>query len=79
MKFDKGSLIRTILLLIALVNQVLTAFGLSPLPLEDELVETAISTIFTIVVSLWTWWKNNYISSKGLKQKEVLKQHNLTK
>lgn len=74
---DKGSLTRTIILAIALGNQLLTAAGKSPLPIEDETVTVAISTGFTIVVSIWTWWKNNYISKKGQEQKEVLKENDL--
>ncbi|MNU34918.1 Phage lysis protein, holin [compost metagenome] len=74
---DKASLTRTIILALALTNQMLTAAGKSPLPIEDETVDVAISTGFTIVVSIWTWWKNNYISKKGQKQKEVLENHNL--
>jgi len=75
---DKASLTRTIVLALALGNQLLTAAGKSPLPIEDETVDVLISTSFTIVVSVWTWWKNNYISKKGQKQKEVLENHDLT-
>lgn len=74
---DKMSLIRTIILALALGNQFLVAAGKSPLPISDELVETAISTGFTIVVSIWTWWKNNYISKAGQEQKKVLDQNGL--
>ncbi len=74
---DKGTLIRTIVLAIALINQILTATGYSPLPIEDNQVEVIVSTTFTVVVALWTWWKNNYVSKKGQKQAEVLDEHNL--
>lgn len=74
---DKNSLIRTIVLALALLNQILVAAGKSPIPIEDGTVELLISTGFTVVVSIWTWWKNNYISSKGLKQKEVLRDNEL--
>lgn len=75
---DKASLTRTIILALALINQLLSAAGKSPLPIKDETIDLAISTGFTIVVSIWTWWKNNYISKKGQKQKEVLENHDLT-
>lgn len=74
---DKMSLIRTIVLGLALVNQVLTMNNLSPLPIEDEQVEMIVSTSWTVGASLWAWWKNNYISKKGLKQKEVIKHNGL--
>lgn len=74
---DKNSLIRTVILAIALVNQLLTAAGKSPLPVDDATIENLISTTFTTVVAIWTWWKNNYISNKGKAQKEALKEKNL--
>ncbi|MMZ45718.1 Phage lysis protein, holin [compost metagenome] len=74
---DKASLIRTIILVIALANQVLVASGKSPLPIEDSSVELLVSTILTIAASLWTWWKNNYISKKGKAQKAALKRNDL--
>lgn len=76
---DVSSVIRTILLIVALVNQVLVSTGKSPLPFEDEQLETVLSTVFTTVISLWTWWKNNYISKKGQEQKRVLEANDLYK
>lgn len=76
---DRMSLIRTVILAIALINQILVISGKSPLPLDDANVELTISTIFTIITSLWTWWKNNYISRVGQEQKEVLQDHDLYK
>ncbi|MNI85063.1 Phage lysis protein, holin [compost metagenome] len=75
---DKASVVRTVVLAIAMTNQLLTAAGKSPLPIEDETVDVLISTGFTVVVSVWTWWKNNYISKKGQEQKQVLERHDLT-
>lgn len=81
---DKASIIRTVLLFVALVNQFLVMFGKEPLPIDEaalsglwDTIYTAGSYVFTFIVSIWTWWKNNYISSKGKAQKEVLKQKGL--
>jgi SPP1 family holin len=76
-KNDKKSLIRTGVLLLAMINQGLALFGKSPLPLDNETVEMIITFGFTIVASSAAWWKNNFISSKGKKQKEVLQKENL--
>ncbi|QNP15548.1 phage holin [Bacillus pumilus] len=84
--FDKGTVIRTVLLLVALINQFLVMFGKTPLPLDEESVNNlgevlyvAGSTLFTTVMTLITWFKNNYVTDKGKLQKEVLKQKGLTK
>ncbi|MES9767596.1 phage holin [Bacillus altitudinis] len=83
---DKGTVIRTVLLLVALINQFLVMFGKTPLPLDEESVNNlanvlyvAFSTLFTTVMTLVAWFKNNYVTSKGQKQKEILKQKGLTK
>ena len=84
--FDKGTVGRTVLLFIALINQALIMFGKPVLPISEDqvtsLAETlylAGSMIFTIVTTLVAWFKNNYVTSKGKQQKEVLKQKGLTK
>ncbi|KIL23705.1 hypothetical protein B4127_2638 [Bacillus pumilus] len=83
---DKGTVIRTMLLFMALINQALILFGKPILPISEDqvtsLAETlylAFSMIFTLVTTLVAWFKNNYVTSKGQQQKEVLKQKGLTK
>ncbi|MCR9040965.1 phage holin [Bacillus sp. L381] len=83
---DKGTVIRTVLLLIALINQTMLMFGKSPLDITEDQVNqladvlyTAGSLIFMIGTTAAAWFKNNYVTTKGRKQKSVLKQHNLTK
>jgi len=76
---DKMSIIRTVILTIALLNQILVAAGYSPLPFDDAQIELFLSTLFTAAASLWAWWKNNYLSKRGQKQKEVLQTHELYK
>ncbi|WP_321999363.1 phage holin [Bacillus pumilus] len=84
--FDKGTVIRTVLLFMALVNQTLILFGKPILPISEDqvtsLAETlylAGSMIFTIVTTLLAWFKNNYVTEKGNQQKEILKQKGLSK
>ncbi|MCY8565807.1 phage holin [Bacillus haynesii] len=83
---DKGTVVRTVLLFIALVNQTLIMFGKSALPISEDQVNTladslylAGSAAFTIITSVVAWYKNNYVTGKGKLQKEALKQKGLTK
>lgn len=73
---DKASVGRGVALVIVLINTVLNLVGYQTIPTEfgDRL-----SALILIAVSLWTAWKNNYLSKKGKRQKEVLKQNSLTK
>lgn len=58
-EMDKATLIRTLVLVIALINQALVAFGLSPVPFTTAEIETGLSALFTVLASLWAWYKNN--------------------
>ncbi|MBK4202575.1 phage holin [Bacillus spizizenii] len=83
--FDKGTVIRTVLLLVALINQTMLMLGKSPLDIQEEQVNqladalySAGSVIFTIGTTLAAWFKNNYVTEKGKKQRDLLKENNLT-
>ncbi|AMM88719.1 hypothetical protein UP15_07045 [Bacillus pumilus] len=84
--FDKGTVVRTVLLFIALINQALIMFGKPVLPISEDQVNTltetlylAFSMVFTLVTTLVAWYKNNYVTSRGKAQKEALQQKGLTK
>ncbi|MED5102427.1 phage holin [Niallia circulans] len=79
LKMDKGTLIRTIVLFIALVNQFLVSFGLYEIPGTAEEQTAFISAVFTFVTAVIAWFKNNYVTAKGKKQKDLLVAHNLAK
>jgi SPP1 family holin len=74
MKPSKSTIVRTIVLVVMLINQLLAAFGKSPLPFSDEQVDTFVSTVLTVVSSIWAWWKNNSFTKDALKADEVLKE-----
>ena len=62
----KETVIRTIVLIVALINQALTIAGKSPLPFEDEAIVDGLSYLFTFVSSLWAWWKNNSFTQSAI-------------
>lgn len=66
---DTGTIVRTILLVLAWINQILALNNISPIPVD----EVTISTLITGVISLWTWWKNNSLSKEALQADEHLK------
>lgn len=73
---DKGTVVRTVALVIVWINMVLTNYDLQPIPVVSE---DFIAMILAGAVSAWTWFKNNYITWKGRQQKEVLQKNYLTK
>lgn len=69
----KGTAIRTIVLVIALLNQVLAIFDVSPLMIADAEVELLVSTLFTVVTAIIAWWKNNSFSKEAIHADAVMK------
>ena len=67
MSISKGTWLRTIVLLITLINSILTIFGANPLPFSDEELYEGISAILTVAASLWSWWKNNSFTKAAIK------------
>lgn len=67
----KSTVIRTVVLVIALINQVLTSLGYPILPFTDEQITELISLIFTIGASAWAWWKNNSFTKRAIKADKI--------
>ena len=65
-KISKGTIIRTAVLVLAIVNNLLALFNKSPLPIEDETVEEVVAFIFTTGASLVAWWKNNSFTPEAI-------------
>lgn len=66
-KITVETICRTIVLTMALVNQILTSTGHSVLPIEDTEVTELVTLLFTIGASVWAWWKNNSFTQPAIK------------
>ncbi|BAC12175.1 phage holin [Oceanobacillus iheyensis] len=75
---DKATVTRTLVLFIALINQILVTFDLNPIPGNETIWYEIITTILVFGAATWSWFKNNYITLRGRKQKDILKEHHLT-
>lgn len=61
----KETAIRILVLVIALVNQGLVAFGLSPVPFTSAEIEAGLATVFSVIATLWATWKNNDVTPEA--------------
>lgn len=68
-----GTIARTICLGLALTNQILSATGHPVLPIEDEQINTLVTTGFTVAASLAAWWKNNSFTSAAIQADSEMK------
>ena len=74
-KIPTETIVRTIVLAFALLNQVLTMFGVNPLPFSAEEVYQGCTALLTVVSALWAWWKNNSFTQAAIRADEVLKKN----
>ena len=61
-----GTIARTAVLLLALTNQMLSAMGKSPLPIESTTVEQIVTAGITTIAALIAWWKNNSFTKEAI-------------
>lgn len=69
----KGTIIRTAILAVALINQLLTATGHAVLPIEDEQITELVSTGATVITALIAWWKNNSFTEQAMKADTIMR------
>lgn len=70
----KETIIRTVILVYALLNQILTMTGHSILPIGEDQLTELVSVGFTIIVSIWAWWKNNSFTEEAIQADEYLER-----
>lgn len=70
----KSTIVRTILLLIVLINLILKACGVNLIPVDESAVYTIVELIIELAIIIVSFWKNNSFSPKAIKADEFLKQ-----
>lgn len=73
-KISTGTIIRTVVLALALINQILTSTGHSPIPIDDDTVTELLSLLITVITSVIAWWKNNSFTQNAILADEVLQE-----
>jgi len=64
--------VRTIMLVITLLNDLLVFYNKSPINIDESTVYQIVTVLSTIIVPIWTWWKNNSITKHAKKADEYL-------
>lgn len=67
------TIVRTIVLMVALINQILTSTGHSVIPVSDDQIAEMITLCITIASSIWAWWKNNSFSQAAIRADEQMR------
>ncbi len=73
-KITAGTIARTIVLLLALVNQCLSMAGIQVIPIADEDINTLVTTLWTVIAAIVAWWKNNSFTRAARAGDAVMRQ-----
>jgi len=73
-KLDAGTLARTIVLFIALLNQIFAISGIAVLDINENDVYQLVSLLFTVGSALVSWWKNNSFSEEAIEGDKLMKE-----
>lgn len=68
------TIVRTIVLIIALANQALAIAGKEVFPVSEDQVYQIVTLIVTVGASVWAWWKNNSFTKAAIEADKVLDQ-----
>lgn len=74
MKISKSTIIRTLILLLVIINMVLRYFGIDPLNISDNEIATAVELIIELLAIIAAWWYNNSFGQNALKAQKFLEE-----
>ena len=69
-----GTIGRTVVLAIALTNQLLSAAGKPLLPIDSTQLEQWVTAGFTTAAAVWAWWKNNSFTQAAIQADQYLER-----
>ena len=72
MKIETDTIARTIVLALALLNQILAVMGRGTIDIAESDIYQIVSLIATIASALWAWWKNNSFTRHAILADEYL-------
>ncbi|MBR2554854.1 MAG: phage holin [Aeriscardovia sp.] len=71
-KIAPDTIARTIVLALALINQLLINTGKTPIPIMEDDVYQLMSIIFTIITAIIAWWYNNSFTKHARRADDLL-------
>lgn len=73
MKISKGTIVRTVMLVIVIINLVLKQLGHDLINVSESEILTAVEMIIELAVIVVSFWKNNSYTQNAIKADEFLK------
>lgn len=73
MKSTQNAIIRLVIAALAMINAILTAAGMNPIPFDANLVTEWLTYAFNGAMLIWTWWKDAPITKAGITGHDVMR------
>lgn len=74
MKISKGTIVRTILLMVTLINLALQHFNIDMIKVGESEIASIIEYIIQIAIIVVGFWKNNSYTENAIKADDFLKK-----
>lgn len=74
MKISKGTIVRTVMIFIVIINVILKQFGIKVLPVDQSAVAGIVESLISIAAIISAWWYNNSFSKKAKRADQFFKQ-----
>lgn len=74
MNISKGTIVRTIMLVVVIINIVLKQMGHDIINVDENQVLTLVETLIEVAVIVVSFWKNNSFTEKAIEADKFLKQ-----
>lgn len=75
----KQAYVRLSVLIILLVNQSFIVMGWDPLPFNEEQIYEGVSSVATVAMAIYTWYKNNNVTKEAEQAQEYLNELKIKK
>lgn len=79
MKITKGTIIRTILLVLVVINLILKQTGRPVIDIPEGTIASFVEVVVEIAAIMVAWWKNNSFTENAKKADEYMRQLNNSK
>ena len=73
MKISKGTIVRTIMVILVIVNTILKHFGIDVINVNESEVVAFIEAIIEVAIIAVSFWKNNSFTENAIKADNFLK------
>lgn len=74
MKISKSTIVRTILIALAIINFVLEQFGVDVIPVDESWILMALETVIEVAIVIVGFWKNNSYTPNAIKADKFLQE-----